>query len=160
MRRGQTWLLVVPMPPNLEDCLRLCLLWELFLLCLEFPRTSCMVFRVMNQDCDHKSHPCVSSEWELEMLYYFKGKILSSPPLFWISVHLEVSGYTLVSVCLKTFTPIAHVLGKWGETPTTEIVMLTHLLWPSRITSPWKSVIWLSLEEIVCLHLKLSVKTT
>lgn len=34
------------------------------------------------------------------------------------------------------------------------------LHWPSSITSPRKLAILVSIEEIVCLHLKLSVKTT
>lgn len=156
MRQGQTWLLVASMQPNPKGCLRPCLLWELFLLYLEFPGTSCMVFRVMSQDCDRRSHPCVgvSESWKY-CVCYLEGKILSSP--------LQPGGIRLHFVCLKTFTPIPVFWGS-GRKPQQQrgwclrIYFAMALTFQDYITL---EVSYLALpEEIVCLPLKLSVKTT
>lgn len=42
---------------------------------------------------------------------YLEEKVLSSC-LIWVSVYLEMSGFTLVSVCLEIVAPVSHVLGK------------------------------------------------
>lgn len=152
MRQGQTWLLVVPVQPNPKGCLWLYLLWGLFLVYLEFPCTSPVVFRVMNHDCDHENHPCVSVSESWERCLIWKGRSLALP------CSLEVSGCPLVSVCLKSFTPIPWVLWERRETLTAESVALTRLRCydlpglhhpgSQLFGSPWRNC--LSPSQIVC----------
>lgn len=78
--------------------------------------------RMMNQDCDHESHPCVSVSESWKYYIIWKGRFLDLP------CSLETSDCTLVSECLRTFTPISRVLGEQRETLTTECVVLTCLL--------------------------------
>lgn len=96
----------------------------------------------------------------------WKGRFLALPCcLFWVSVYLEVSGFTLVSVCLKTSTPISHVLErrkkkpKQKKPPTIKTVAVIHLLCNDLpgLHHPGSQLFGSPLKKF-CLHLKLSVK--
>lgn len=79
-----------------------------------------------------------------------------------LSVYLEKSGIAFVSSKLQLLQCSGSSLF-WEKKKLTSRDYSSYaftLHWPSRITSPWKLAIWRSIEEIVCLHLQISVKTT
>lgn len=56
---------------------------------------------------------------------YLEEKVLSSC-LIWVSVYLEMSGFTLVSVCFEIVVPVSHVLGKKKKVSSTVSVMTSY----------------------------------
>lgn len=121
-----------------------------------------MVFKVMNQDSDSRTHPCVSSEGELEM-YYLEEKIPRSPLLFALGVSISGSirlcfGFSVLED-FNSYFPYYRGRKK-KPTPTTETVAVRHLFCNDLpgLLHP-ESQVFVSPLKKFCLHLKLSVKT-